>query len=293
MANDAGPASQAHTIKVLPQPPTIEKLECLPATPTVGETVECSATLDDGEPTSWSWSGGGEPDSRSWNLGDPPYGDRPVFETTFNSLGLYELALTVGNDGGANSAVVEVQVQPPPLPSPPVIDDIMCEPESPVVDETVICSAELSGGDPTSWSWTGGDDPPTGRQSSFTTVVRSAGEWTIFLTVKNAVDDDTESFTLCAAAEPSLEPDDGESSCGEPPCLEDEDGNTNCPTAADTEAGSTDGESMDEGPMMEGDDGGMADDDGDVAGIILTSAGGGEPIGTDDSLDEEDIMDPG
>ena len=286
VANDADRVSASRNIEVLPPAPTInsEELKCLPETPKVGERIRCTAPLGGGDPDSWTWSGGGDPDSQSWNRGDPPYGDQPAFETTFSSPGSYELTLTVENTGGDNSAVVAVQVRELPLPPPPpVIDHIICEPASPVVGEEVSCSAELSGGEPASWSWSGGDDPPTGQQRSFTTAVRSAGELTISLTVENAGDDDTESFEL-RAEEPCLESDEGDSTCGGPPdgpCLEDGDGNPNCAANAGTETDSTDGESMDDAIM-----------EGDSEDVTLIGEGG-DVIGYDDSDDVSDIMDPG
>lgn len=229
VANETDEGSKTLEIEVLPLPPTIEKPECLPATPTVGQTVECTASLGGGAPDSWRWSGGG----------DPPSGNKAEFTTVFSSSGPREITLTVENAGGGNSAVVEVQVREPPPPPSPVIDHIICEPASPVVGEAVSCSAELSGGTPDSWSWSVGDDPPTGWQRGFTTVAHSAGELTISLTVENAGGDDTESFPLQVLPEPCLGL---EGSDGDPDCddggMEEGDGRTqpgNGPDAANTE----------------------------------------------------------
>ena len=199
--NNGGRDSKSHNIDMLPLAPTIksEELKCLPATPTVGQTVECSAPLGGGDPDSWRWSGGGEPDSRSWNRDDPPYGDQPTFETTFSSPRSHELTLAVENTGGDDSAVVAVQVRepppPPPPPRPPVIDEISCEPASPMVGETVSCSAELGGDEPDSWLWSlNGNptsqswkrgDPPYGDQPTFETTFSSPRSHELTLTVEN------------------------------------------------------------------------------------------------------------
>ena len=270
VANETDEGSKTLEIEVLPLPPTIEKPECLPATPTVGQTVECTASLGGGAPDSWRWSGGG----------DPPSGNKAEFTTVFSSSGPREITLTVENAGGGNSAVVEVQVREPPPPPSPVIDHIICEPKPPVVGEAVSCSAKLSGGEPASWSWSGGDDPPTGWQRSFTTVAHSAGELTISLTVKNAGGDDTERLEL-RAGEPCLESDGGDSTCVEPPdepCLEDDDGNPNCAADTDTGTDATEDQGMDDDLMAgddETDDGGMEEGDSDDGGM------------------EDDVMSPG
>lgn len=243
VANETDEGSKTLEIEVLPLPPTIEKPECLPATPTVGQTVECTASLGGGTPDSWRWSGGG----------DPPSGDKAEFTTVFSSSGPREITLTVENAGGGSSAVVEVQVREPLPPPSPVIDHIICEPASPVVGKAVSCSAELSGGTPDSWSWSVGDDSPTGWQRSFTTVAHSAGELTITLTVENAGGDHTDSLQLQVLPEPclSLEGPDGDclstSTERDSGGMEDEDGRTQPANGPDVVSTDPDGVGMEEG----------------------------------------------
>ena len=225
VANDAHRVSASHNIEVLPLAPTIksEDLECLPATPKVGDQITCSAPLGGGDPDSWTWSGGGDPGSQSWNRGDPPYGDQPTFETTFSSPGSYELTLAVENTGGDDSAVVAVQVRelplPPPSPRPPrppVIDEISCEPASPMVGETVSCSAELGGDEPDSWLWSlNGNptsqswkrgDPPYGDQPTFETTFSSPGLYELTLAVENDADRVSALHNIEACVQPNDSP---------------------------------------------------------------------------------------
>ena len=177
--------------------PVIDALGCSPERPMVGNKVECTAELGDGELTSWLWSVDGNPTSQSWSRGDPSYGDRPSFETTFSSPGSYELTLTVANDADDVSKSFNIKVLSPR----PTIKRLACSPENPAVyeptvREPIVCSALLGGGAPDSWSWSGGGDPPSGDKAEFTTVFDSPGSREITLTVANGGDPDSKSHEL-------------------------------------------------------------------------------------------------
>ena len=275
VANAADEDDDTLTLSVLPLPPKIESMDCSPASPVPGGTVSCTAELS-----------GGEPELRSWTAnGDPLTETSPRFvTTTARASGALTITLTVKNDGGGDSETVEMQVLPPPPPrvGPPVIERIDCSPASPVRGGTVSCTAELSGGEPESWSWSGGHDPPTGSDERFTTVVRSSDDLTIGLTVENAGGRDSASRTL--EVQGCFENAEGKNECGESPgtddgappeeiCAEDADGNPNC-GAAGTEADSMgdeddleDGE-WDEEPITEGDPGLMGDGEWDEEPIM-------------------------
>ena len=291
VANAADEDDDTLTLSVLPLPPKIESIDCSPASPVLGGAVSCTAELR-----------GGEPELRSWTAnGDPLTETSPRFvTTTARAPGDLTITLTVENDGGGDSETVEMQVLPPPPPrvEPPVIESIDCSPASPVLGGAVSCTAELSGGEPASWSWSGGHDPPTGSDERFTTTVRSSDDLTIGLTVENAGGRDSASHTL--EVQVCLENEEGNIECGEGPgtddgappeeiCAEDADGNPNC-GAAGTEADSMvdeddleDGE-WDEEPITEGDPGLMGDGEWDEEPIME-----GDPglVGDDGAMEDD------
>ena len=86
----------------------------------------------------------------------------------------------------------------------PVIDRLTCEPERPEVGETVTCGASISGGEPDSWSWSGGGEPPGGSGDTFMTTFGSAGDREISLTVENITDRDSRSFAIEVVSAPPL-----------------------------------------------------------------------------------------
>ena len=75
-----------------------------------------------------------------------------------------------------------------------MIDSVSCTPSAPTVDESVTCTATLSGGAPSSYAWSGGSD--NGDGDSYTTSFTEAGEHTVSLTVTNSAGSDTESTTV-------------------------------------------------------------------------------------------------
>ena len=66
----------------------------------------------------------------------------------------------------------------------PVINSISCSPSSPQVDASVECTANLSGGTPDTYSWSGGSS--SGSSLRYSTSFSSSGEQTVSLTVRNA-----------------------------------------------------------------------------------------------------------
>lgn len=175
--------SEGPVAVVIEQAPVIDAVSCEPASPVVGETVACSAELSGGDPDSYAWSGGG----------DPAAGADASFSTTFDSVGDQTISLTVANTAGDDTQSATIAVV---AARAPAIDAISCEPDSPVVGETVTCSAELSGSDPDSYAWSGGGDPAAGSDASFSTMFDSVGGRTISLTVANSLGDDTQSTNI-------------------------------------------------------------------------------------------------
>ena len=81
---------------------------------------------------------------------------------------------------------------------PPQIDRIRCSPSSPRVGEDVACTARLSGGSPTSYSWTGGSGG--GGDATYLTRFDSPGARTVRLTVSNAGGSDSASTSVTVRA---------------------------------------------------------------------------------------------
>ena len=185
--------SEGPVAVVIEQAPAIDAVSCEPASPVVGGTVTCSAELSGGEPDSYAWGGGG----------DPASGADASFSTTFDSTGDQTISLTVANSFGeaTDSTTFSVEEAPPDEPlQAPVIDAVSCEPASPAVGGTVTCSAELSGGEPGTYAWSGGGEPAAGTDASFSTTFDSVGDQTISLTVANTAGDDTQSATVAVVA---------------------------------------------------------------------------------------------
>ena len=180
VANDAGDDTQSATVAVQeppPPPPVIDSLSC---SAQLDGVVRCSATIgNDGPPVSYAWSGGG----------NPATGSNANFVTAFDSVGDRTISLTVSNDDGSVSDSTTVAVAQ--AIQPPVLNGINCSPESPNVNETVHCTADLSGGEPDFYTWRGGGDPPGSSGASFTTTFASAGDRTISLAVSNIVGEDS------------------------------------------------------------------------------------------------------
>ena len=81
---------------------------------------------------------------------------------------------------------------------PPQIDRIRCSPSSPRVGEDVVCTARLSGGSPTSYSWSGGSSG--GSDATYLTRFNSPGTRTVRLTVSNDGGSDSASTRVTVRA---------------------------------------------------------------------------------------------
>ena len=187
VTNSAGSDTDSVTVTVAAaalQVPVIDSISCSPASPTVDQSVTCTATLSGGSPASYAWSGGADTGSR---------GD---YNTSFNSAGSKTVSLTVTNAGGSDTDSISFTVFD--AVQAPVIDSVICSPSSPTVDQSVTCRANLSGGSPASYAWSGG--PSSGSTTTYDTSFSSAGSKTVSLTVTNSAGSDTDSVTLTVAA---------------------------------------------------------------------------------------------
>ena len=170
-------------------PPAIDSISCAPASPQVNEDVTCRAELGGGTPTTWAWD----------NPQEGLSGSNIPFFTLFRSGGDKTISLTVSNAAGSQTKSITVTVgAAEPAVEAPVIDSISCTPSSPEVDAAVTCTANTSGGDVASWSWSGGAS--SGDSESYRTSFSSAGDKTVSLTVTNNGGSDTESTTVTVEA---------------------------------------------------------------------------------------------
>lgn len=81
---------------------------------------------------------------------------------------------------------------------PPVIESISCSPSPPTVDESVTCTATLSGGAPDTYSWSGGASASS--NSTYSTSFSTLGSHTISLTVSNTAGSDDGSTSVNVSA---------------------------------------------------------------------------------------------
>ncbi len=177
-----------------PQAPVIDGVSCIPSSLAVDESVTCTATLSGGAPASYAWSGGASG------------GSGATYTTSFSTAGSKTVSLTVINHAGSDTESTAVNVQEPaeePTLQPPVIDGISCTPSSPTVDESVTCTATLSGGAPETWAWRTANGSGSGVNHS--TSFSKAGDYAVSLTVTNTAGSDSDSITI-NVAEPAEEP---------------------------------------------------------------------------------------
>ncbi len=191
VTNAGGSDSGSTTVTVAVPAPVIDSISCSPASPTVNQSVTCTAPLSGGYPTSHAWSGGTS--SGSTIAHNTRSGDTAVYNTSFSSSGSKTVSLTVTNSAGSDSDSVTVTVAVPA----PVVDSVSCSPASPTVDQSVTCTATLSGGTPASYSWSGGAS--SGSSATYSTSFGSSGSKTVSLTVTNAGGSDTDSTTVTVA----------------------------------------------------------------------------------------------
>ena len=190
VTNSVGSDTDSIALTVLPPLPVINSINCSPPSPTVDESVTCTANLSGGAPDSWAWSGGAA------------NGDSAAYSTSFGSAGSTTVSLTVTNRAGSDTESTTVSVVEPP--ETPVIDSITCSPASTTVNRRdVICRATLSGGAPDSYTWSGGAG--NGSSAEYQTLFRTAGSKTVSLTVTNRAGSDTDSTTV-SVAEPAPAP---------------------------------------------------------------------------------------
>lgn len=160
-----------------------------------------SETLNEGETTTVNlWSYFSDPDNdrltydvRSSNASVATASESSeVLTITARSTGAATITITA-NDGNGGSVPGTIAVTVRGVEAP-VINSISCSPSSPQVDESVACSASLSGGTPDTYSWSGGAS--SGSGSRYTTRFSTSGDKTISLTVSNRGGSDSASTSV-------------------------------------------------------------------------------------------------
>ena len=189
--NTAGSDSSSTTVTVSEavQAPVIGSISCSPSSPTTDDSVTCTATLSGGTPDSYAWSGGASS------------GSSASYSTSFGTSGSKTVSLTVRNTGGSDSSSTTVTVSE--AVQAPVIDSISCSPSSPNVNESVTCTASLSGGTPEDrygYAWSGPIGTSAGFSASYSTSFGTSGSKTISLTVTNTAGSDSSSTKVTVQA---------------------------------------------------------------------------------------------
>ena len=137
-----------------------------------------------------------------WGNNDDGQADAPagrfsaVSAGGFHSCGLRETGAVEcwgGNDYGQTDTPSEATLAVQSI-RPPQIDGLNCSPSSPRVGEDVACTARLSGGSPTSYSWAGGSN--SGGDTAYLTRFNSPGARTVRLTVSNDGGSDSASTSV-------------------------------------------------------------------------------------------------
>ena len=183
--NRGGSTTTSFTVSRRTARPVIS-INCSPPSPMVNQSVTCTYRLDSGDrPTSFDWRGGASS------------GSSMRYTTSFSTPGSKTISLTVSNAGGSDSGSTSVTVSE--IVQPPVINNITCMPSSPTVNQSVTCTANLSGGAPTTYSWSGGAS--SGSDSSYATSFNTSGNQIVSLEVINSGGSDTSSISISVAAE--------------------------------------------------------------------------------------------
>jgi PKD repeat protein len=174
---------KAYTVNT---PPLVAALSATPTTGTAPLTVVFTDTTVGGIPTMWNWS----------------FGDGSWFNTTLSSernathiyttAGTHTAYLTVSDSGDSStSSGKTITVTPPPQ----LIADFTANTSEGTAPLTVAFTDTTVGGIPTMWNWSFGDgnwfNTTLSSERNPTYIYTSAGTYTVYLTVSNAVSTST------------------------------------------------------------------------------------------------------
>ena len=171
-------------------PPEVEGgIRCAPSPVAVNASVTCEVSLSEGStpPFTYEWSGG----SSSNTTGSS-------YSTSFGTEGSQSVSLTVSNDGGSDDSSATVQVM-----EVPTINSLGC-PSFVAVNQAATCSSSVAGTESLIYSWSGGDSPSFGSNTSYSPSWSTVGTKTVSLSVNNDVGDDNESITITVVEPPTI-----------------------------------------------------------------------------------------
>ena len=178
-ATDAEGASTTITFSVTVTAPPAINISCTPSTVATNTSVSCEVSSNSGGAIStYAWSGG------------PSNGSGASYSPSWSSAGSKTVSLTVSNSAGSDSDSTSVTVM-----IPPSISSLGC-PSSATVNQAISCSPTVTGTEPLTYSWNGGDSDSGQSGSTYSPSWSSAGNKTVSLTVRNAVDSDSGSTTV-------------------------------------------------------------------------------------------------
>ena len=169
------------------RPPQIDRVNCSPSSPRVGEDVACTARLSGGSPTSYSWAGGSSG------------GSDATYLTRFNSRGARTVRLTVSNAGGSDSARMSVTVRAR-VPEPPQIR-ITC-PAYTETGRSFSCTVRNWGGAVDTWEWSASSGALGGSSETYSVWFSSFGRNIVRLTASNAGGSDSATRSVEVVAAP-------------------------------------------------------------------------------------------
>ena len=137
--------------------------------------------------------------SRSWSFGDGSTSSASVATHVYATAGTFPVTLTVTGPGGSSSVTKNVSV------SGAISALFSFSPSNPTVSDTLQFT-DLSGGAPSSWSWTFGDGTSSTQQNP-AKKYGSQGTYTVSLTVsRNGVSSTTSREIVVAGATPGTIP---------------------------------------------------------------------------------------
>jgi len=163
--------------------PPVANFSASATTVTEGATVNFT-DLSSNSPTSWSWT---------FNGGTPSSSTAQNPSITYNTAGVYTVALTATNAFGSDTEtkVNYITVNPPPAP----VADFTASATT-ITEGQSVTFTDTSTNNPTSWSWTfAGGTPSSSTVQNPTITYNTAGTYTVSLTATNSGGSDTETKT--------------------------------------------------------------------------------------------------
>ena len=186
-AADPGGQTDTTTFRVTVEGDPAPEIEIsCPSSANVDENITCTVS-----------NSGGAIDSHNWSDSDGGSGSSPSYSPSFSTSGTKTVSLTARNTAGDDSDSASVEVA-----ERPVINSISCTPSPVATNTNANCTANVSGTEPLTHSWSGGDS--SGSSSAYSTSWNSEGAKTVSLTVRNSAGSDSDSTAVTVMTPPSI-----------------------------------------------------------------------------------------